>query len=187
MTEREHQSKNMYCMLRICLVSFYFRMMWHQWFVHKTAQLRVKIPSELNPCCNDDHTYPFIDVHLQCAIVEREEICMRAAGCIAQFMLQEWTQTDFNQLVQYLQHRHQWKLILTVILSTHHFEIGFTIEGCSKDRHDKDINEEGDEKSDRWLNEEILVGFLYFVLIVAINFTRLLNENIQSYTHILIT
>ncbi len=64
--------------------------------------------------------------------------------------------------------------ILTVrTVYTHHFHIGFIVEGLSKDGHDKDVDEEGDEEGDCRLNEEVLVGFLYFLLVSAIDFTRL--------------
>lgn len=33
-------------------------------------------------------TYPFVDVHLQCAVVQREEICMRTSSCITFCILQ---------------------------------------------------------------------------------------------------
>lgn len=151
--------------------------------------------SELNCCCNDDPTYPLKDVHLQCVVVEREEIWVRVAGLIAQFILQQGTQThdesELNRVwtcVLLLFHcvskwtteasavlnKVEW--ILNGILSTHHFYVGFLVEGLSKDRHDKDVDEEGDEKSDTWLDEVVFVGFLYFLLITAIDFTRLVNK-----------
>lgn len=66
------------------------------------------------------------------------------------------------------------------MLYTHHFHIRFIEEGLSKDRYDKDVDEEGDKESDSWLDEEILVGFLYLLLIFAIDFTRLVKEQTEQ-------
>lgn len=52
-------------------------------------------------CCGgDDQTYPFVDVHLQRVVVEREEMCVRAAGCIALTILQPGTQTHVKSQVE---------------------------------------------------------------------------------------
>lgn len=64
-------------------------------------------------------------------------------------------------------------------LCTHYFDIGFLVEGLSKDRDDKDIDEEGDEEGDSWLDEEVLVGFLDFFLIISVDFTRLVKEKMN--------
>ena len=37
---------------------------------------------------DDLMTYPFVYVHLKCAVVEREKVCVRAAGFIAYSALQ---------------------------------------------------------------------------------------------------
>lgn len=44
-------------------------------------------------CCWKDETYPFVDVHLECVVVEREDICVWAVGCVAMHMLQAQIQT----------------------------------------------------------------------------------------------
>lgn len=61
-------------------------------------------------------------------------------------------------------------------ICTHHVSIGLIVESLSKDCYDKDVDEEGDEKSDSGLDEEVLVGFLYFLFILAINVSRLVHK-----------
>lgn len=58
-------------------------------------------------------------------------------------------------------------------MDTHHVHVGFTVEGLSKDCDDKHIDEEGDKEGDSRLNEEVLVGFLDFLFIFAVDFPRL--------------
>lgn len=71
--------------------------------------------------------------------------------------------------------------VIHVILATHYLVIGFLVEGFSKHCDHKDVDEERDEKSDRCLDEEVLVSFLYFLLITAIDFPRLVNEDKENY------
>lgn len=58
----------------------------------------------------NEQTHPFVDVHLQCVVVEREEICVRAAGFITRFILQPGTQTQDECCVLLLFHHEQPRL-----------------------------------------------------------------------------
>lgn len=60
---------------------------------------------------------------------------------------------------------------------THHIPVGLIVEGLGKNGYNKDVDEERDEERDGRLNEVILVGFLYFLLISTVNITRLHGGN----------
>ena len=60
-----------------------------------------------------------------------------------------------------------------ITLHTHHFHIGLVVEGLSEHGHHKDVDEERDEEGDRGLDEVVLVGFLNFILVTAVDLTRL--------------
>lgn len=61
-------------------------------------------------------------------------------------------------------------------MRTHHLYVGFLVKGLSENRYNKDVDEERDEESDGRLDEEILIGFLYVLLVVAVDLARL-EEN----------
>lgn len=58
-------------------------------------------------------------------------------------------------------------------MQTHHLYVGFLVKGLSKNSYNKDVDEERDEESDGRLDEEILIGFLYVLLVVAVDLARL--------------
>lgn len=56
---------------------------------------------------------------------------------------------------------------------THHLLIGFLKKCFSKDRDDKDIDDEGNKERDAGLDEEVLIGFSHFLFIGPVHLPRL--------------
>lgn len=71
-----------------------------------------------------------------------------------------------------------------LLLYTHHVVIAFCVEGLGKDCYNKNIDKKGDEESDRRLDEEVLVGLFYFLLIFAIDFPRLVQDRTNNITEL---
>lgn len=64
---------------------------------------------------------------------------------------------------------------------THHLLVGFLKKCFSKDGHDKDIDDEGNEECDAGLDEEVLIGFPHFLLIGPVHLSRLEREQWRSF------